>query len=105
MEQAKALSPDQNAIIRRTQELTDAKISSLQKGSSFIPNPTDINLFKLKCDSDNFVNKLRNMATKQKDENKKECRSTVRFKYIKSREIHLQFRNSRIKTTEGKSPA
>ena len=31
----------------------------------------DINWFNLKCDFDNFVNKLHYMATKQDDENKK----------------------------------
>ena len=70
-EQAKAFCPDQNAINLSTQELTDIEKSLLQKGPSFIPNPTDINWFNLKRDFDNFVNKLRYMATKQNDEHQK----------------------------------
>ena len=71
IEQAKAFCPDQNAINLSTQELTDVEKSLLQKGPSFIPNPTDINWFNLKHDFDNFVNKFRYMVTKQNDENKK----------------------------------
>ena len=65
------MCPDQNAINLSTQELTEAEKSLLRKGPSFIPNPTDINWFNLKRDFDNFVNKLRYMATKQDDENQK----------------------------------
>ena len=54
-----------------TQELSDAEKSLLRKCPSFIPNPTDINWFNLKRDFDNFVNKLRYMATKPNDENQK----------------------------------
>ena len=43
----------------------------MRKGPSFIPHPTDMNLLNVKRDFDNFVNKLRYMATKQNDENKK----------------------------------
>ena len=43
----------------------------MRKGPSFILNPTDINWFNLKRDFDNFVNKLRYMATKANDENQK----------------------------------
>ena len=73
IKKAKALCPDQSVINLSTQELTDTKKSLLRKGPSFIPNPTDINWFNLKRDFDNFVNKLRYMATKQNDENKKNC--------------------------------
>ena len=71
IEQAKTLCPDQSAINLSTQKLTEAEKSLLRKGPSFIPNPTDINWFNLKRDFDNFVNKLRYMATKQDDENQK----------------------------------
>ena len=43
----------------------------MRKGPSFIPNPTEINWFNLKRGFDNFVNKLRYMATKSNDGNKK----------------------------------
>ena len=43
----------------------------MRKDPSFIPNPTDTDWFNLKRDFDNFVNKLRYMATKQDDENQK----------------------------------
>ena len=46
--QAKTLGPDQNAINLSTQELPHAEKSLLQKGPSFIPNPTDINQINLK---------------------------------------------------------
>ena len=70
-EQAKAFFPDQNANNLSKQDLTDAEKSLLRKGPSFISNPTDINWFNLKRDFDNFVNKLRHMATKQNDEGQK----------------------------------
>ena len=71
IELAKTLYPDQNAINLSTKELTDAEKYLLQKGLSFISHPTHINWFNLKPDFDNFVNKLRFMATKPNDENKK----------------------------------
>ena len=56
---------------RSTKELTDAKKSLLERGSSFIPDPTNVNWFNLERDFDNFVNKLCCMAFKQNDKNKK----------------------------------
>ena len=52
----------------------------LRKGPAFIPNPTDINWFNLKCDFASFINKLRYIATKPNDETQKKCETTVRFK-------------------------
>ena len=40
----------------------------MQKGPSFVPNPTDINWYDLKRDFDKFVNKLRQAATKPNEE-------------------------------------
>ena len=71
IEQPKAFCSHQNAINLGTHELTDTEKSFLRKGSSFVPNPTYINGFNLKCEFDNFVNKLRYTTTKENDENKK----------------------------------
>ena len=49
---------------------------------SIIYYPIDLNCFNLKCDFDNFVNKLRYMLTKPNDENQKNA------------DIHLVLRNT-----------
>ena len=70
-EQVKALCPYKNSINLGAQELNDTEKCLLRKGPSFIPNPTDINWLNLKLEFDNFVNKLRYVATKPNDENQK----------------------------------
>ena len=63
IESIKETCPDQSAINLSTQELSVGEKSLLRKGPSFVPNPTNINWQNLKCDFDNFVNKLRHHAS------------------------------------------
>ena len=50
--------------ITSNKDLSHAEQSLLRKGPSFIPTPTAIKWYNLKCDFDSFVNKLRYRVSK-----------------------------------------
>ena len=63
----KETAPDQNAINLTSTELSQPQKSLLQKGSSFVPTPSDINCYEVRRDFDKFVNQLSYRLTHSTD--------------------------------------